>query len=124
VPFKQYCADYNGSWGTLEGYILMRLRYAVLKFKYKEAQWARRHGEALVDVCASNKEECVSLLSAAFMKLEPDIQQVLELWAHGHSQASIASTLGIDLRKAKARTSAGIIQLRQELIDEIRTEVE
>lgn len=120
LPFAEYVEAYNGEWGTVEGYILMRLRYAVLKYQYKEAAWVRKHGEPLFDVEEQVTHQVATKLAEAITLLDPEIQHVVELWAHGNTHAEISRELQIDMRKVRARISAGLDQLREELTDALR----
>jgi RNA polymerase sigma factor (sigma-70 family) len=121
LPFDDYVEAYNPLIGTVEGYILMRLKYAAMKYRAKEAKWQQRFGEELPEVTqrGESHHEDPTALHAAMNKLEPDLQLTLEMWAHGYTQTEIADALGSSVRKVRSRIAAGIISLRKELCGEV-----
>lgn len=121
LQFDNYVQAYDPTIGTIEGYIMMRLKFAVMKYHAKEARHRARYREELPDVVQRSQEPVPdsTALDHAFIKLESDLQLTLEMWANGRTQEEIADELGIGVRKVRARISAGITALRKELTGEV-----
>jgi DNA-directed RNA polymerase specialized sigma24 family protein len=126
LKFKEFMADFDPELcqphGTPEGYVLMRLRFAVLKFKYKEAkQW---RSQPLPDAIGVDPDvdngPTFEALREAIENLPEEYEQPLALWANGYTQAQIASELDIGVPKVRARVNAAIQRLRRELTDALR----
>lgn len=114
LPFDQYLEAYNGVWGQPGGYILMRLRYALLKYRRKEYQRECKFVELATDVEAPSFNVIdLTEFNRAFALVDKDMQLVLEYWAAGYSHTEINEELGIGLRKVKARLAAGLEQLKE-----------
>lgn len=118
LKFSQFLKDYDGATGDPGGYVLMRLKFAVLKYSFRERRWQQRFGSEIVVDPPEVTEETVHI---PLESLPDDIRQVIELWSHGWSQHDIASELGMSIRKVRACTNAGITMLRRELTDALST---
>lgn len=117
LPFEDYCEAYNGVWGTLSGYILMRLRFSVLKALARERKHFGRAVQLDVEVVQQGQGNLIDIVgfNDAYSRVDPDMQLVLEMWVHGYSQTAISDELRIGIRKVRARMSAGFARLKDEL---------
>lgn len=123
LKFREFMADYDPAIGTPEGYVMMRLRFAVLKYTYRENKW--RHDplpDDPTEVVDTTEPDMVPALQAAIEKLEPDLADVISLWAHGNTQGQISSKLGIGIPKVRARINTAIIRLREDLTNALRSQ--
>ena len=124
LKFTEFLDAYNGM-GDPGGYILMRLRYAVLKYLYQERLFQKRFGADITfDPSSRCEAEPVPDLEAAIDSLDPDLFLVIEMWANGYTQHDIAPGLGLSIRKVRARTNAAIEALRRELTDALSTQLD
>lgn len=123
LKFKEYMKSYDPSVGTPEGYVLMRLRYAVLKYLYNERQWQRKHGELLAEATQPvHHPDLTTALEKAMCELDPDLLEAIEWWSNGYTHHEISQLLGIHMRKVRARINAAITVLRRELDNALRTQ--
>jgi DNA-directed RNA polymerase specialized sigma24 family protein len=123
LKFSEFMDAYDPAIGTPEGYVLMRLRFAVLKYTYRQAKW---RFDPLPDDPAPPVTEAIAdmvpALQASIEKLEPDLEEVISLWAHGYTQGQISSKLGIGIPKVRARINTAIIRLREDLTHALRSQ--
>lgn len=123
IPFEKYVKDFDGR-GDPKAYVLMKMRYAVLKYLYRRDKFESRFGAPLeVDPVATETEIAVDETKVALRKalddLPQDQRQVLELWSNGYTHAQISAELAECIRSVRRKLRAGLIQVSRELGNEI-----
>jgi DNA-directed RNA polymerase specialized sigma24 family protein len=123
LQFRHFMDKYDPEIGTPEGWVLLQLRYAVMKYRYKERLWMERHGRT-IPVDTTQPKPHTSELRKALNKLPKELREVIDLWAYGYTQRQISSELGVGIRKVRHRTYAAIDQLKEMLTDEVRAQLD
>lgn len=123
LKFKEFLDKYDPEIGTPEGWVLLQLRYAVMKYRYREAKWLERYGTLLVDQPIPDHVEVTAELPKLIEELHEDQQAVIDLWAHGYTQRQISTELGVGIKKVRRRLYAAIDNLKELLADEVQAEL-
>ena len=103
VKFQSYVDAFNGT-GDPKAYVLMRMRYSVLKILYNRRKFEQRYGSPLdIEPVANESHEPqeddrVIALRSALAKLPQELQEVLTLWSNGSTQQQISAELGVCIR--------------------------
>lgn len=124
LRFVDYVTAFNGT-GDIKAYVLMRMRYAVLKILYNRRKFEQRFGAPLVVDPVANEpvdtaeSDTVIALRSALKQLPEDVQAVLTLWSNGYTQQEISAELGVCIRSVRQRLKSGLIQVSRELGNEI-----
>lgn len=128
LPFQQYVSDFNGT-GDIKAYVLMRMRFSVLKILYRRDKFERKYGTPLefdpiapTETQDEHAERLLALRQAIDNLKEEDERQVLMLWANGYTQQQISSEVSECIRNVRRKLRSALIQISRELGHEISFE--
>lgn len=125
LKFKDYVARFNGI-GDIKAYVLMRMRFTVLKLMYNRAKFERKYGAPLEyepvapETAEAGDSDTLIALRASLANLDPELHEVVMLWANGYTQQEISAEVAVCIRTVRHRLRSALITVSRELGNEIQ----